>query len=382
MLPPAGPHAVAVHDARLPDIAGGHRLRLFYPSGAASTGRGPARWLPRSLGTLFADETVVGIMNFVKIPFPQVVAAAVSWVAHSKLYATLDCAMSDAMIRYPIVLFSHGLGGSIAGYSIACIDMASHGHIVAAIEHSDGSALTSFTGEARKHTPYRFYRGADIDGPEWQFRHAQLQTRMDDLDALLAALHVADSSGGQQLIPLDSLRESQGPDLQGRLDFENVTFAGHSFGGGTALAYGMRRPSLPQRIICLDAWLFSLRKEDLVLQNSGLREGCPILFVDMELSKMTQSIVARQAMKAPFDVVSVLGAYHNNSSDFPVTIPMAIATRAMMTAKGSDPDALLATQNEAVAAFLTGKWPVLKDELSKAPAVRGMKISLPVSPRH
>jgi platelet-activating factor acetylhydrolase len=372
MRAPTGPYPVGVHDARLADRAGGHRVRLFYPAAAANSGRGPARWLPRSHAKGFADETMLGVMRFIKAPFPSVLGTLTSYVASTKLYATLDGNMAESETKFPLVLFSHGLGGSISFYSIACIDMASHGHVVAALEHTDGSAVAAFVGEERKEVPYRCYRGLDADGSEWELRNTQLRTRLDDMDALLAALRVANSPGGQPLVPLEDSRTSRGPDLQGRIDFENLSLCGHSFGGGTVLAYGMRHPLIPKRIVCIDPWLFSLKQEDLSQSNAGLREGCPLLFVDMELSQMETSIAARKTMNAKYDTVSVVGACHNNASDFPVVVPMFIATLAEMTRVGSDPAAILASQSEVCCAFLTGRWPALKAEISEAHVVRGL----------
>ena len=41
--------------------------------------------------------------------------------------------------KLPTVIFSHGLGGNCDNYSQLCGDIASHGYIVIAMEHEDGS---------------------------------------------------------------------------------------------------------------------------------------------------------------------------------------------------------------------------------------------------
>lgn len=36
---------------------------------------------------------------------------------------------------FPVIVFSHGLGGMRTTYSGICCDLASHGYVVAAVEH-------------------------------------------------------------------------------------------------------------------------------------------------------------------------------------------------------------------------------------------------------
>ena len=40
-------------------------------------------------------------------------------------------------------MFSHGLVAFRGSHSGICIDLASHGYVIAAVEHKDGSACTS-----------------------------------------------------------------------------------------------------------------------------------------------------------------------------------------------------------------------------------------------
>ena len=45
---------------------------------------------------------------------------------------------------YPVIVLSHGLHGHRSVCSAICSDLASHGYVVAALEHKDGSACLTF----------------------------------------------------------------------------------------------------------------------------------------------------------------------------------------------------------------------------------------------
>ena len=50
---------------------------------------------------------------------------------------------SEADDEFPVVIFSHGLGGTRTTYSQYCGELASHGNVVLAVESRDGSGPAS-----------------------------------------------------------------------------------------------------------------------------------------------------------------------------------------------------------------------------------------------
>jgi len=47
-------------------------------------------------------------------------------------------------IPLPVIVFSHGVAGMRTTYSAVCCDLASHGYLVAAVEHRYGTYCVCF----------------------------------------------------------------------------------------------------------------------------------------------------------------------------------------------------------------------------------------------
>ena len=107
----------------------------------------------------------------------------------------------------PVVLFSHGLGGSSKGYSYLGTKWAGHGYVVVAVQHpgSDESVWRGSTNPAA--------------AMKQAANGRNLVLRLQDVPAVIDQLALWDREPGHP--------------LNNRLDLEKIGMAGHSFGALT-----------------------------------------------------------------------------------------------------------------------------------------------------
>jgi dienelactone hydrolase len=115
----------------------------------------------------------------------------------------------DAKGPVPLIIFSHGLGGSRDGYSYLGNEWASHGYVSAHVQHlgSDTAALkTAMTG-----------------GLQEALKPYAASNRIVDIYYAIAAL--------------EHMNGEPGP-LHGKVDMDHIGVAGHSYGAWTTLVVG------------------------------------------------------------------------------------------------------------------------------------------------
>ena len=121
---------------------------------------------------------------------------------------------SDHAERFPHVLYSHASGGHRRQSSFLCAHLASHGYVVAAVDHT-GNTAVDFAARAK-----RIAAGEVITAAEGEARLRQIiADRVPDLRALL-----------------DEMLERPPAAVAGRIDEDRVGIIGWSFGGWAALS--------------------------------------------------------------------------------------------------------------------------------------------------
>jgi len=142
------------------------------------------------------------------------------------------------------MIFSHGLGGTRTAYSHIVGSLASHGIVVIAPEHRDGSATVSYLRdtEGKQTTRIDYKLMSHEPGPEvYAARDEQLKVRMWELFCIYDALLRLDAGKAPtNLAPNEGDAESALSMLADRLDIHTpgaVSFAGHSFGAVTVTQF-------------------------------------------------------------------------------------------------------------------------------------------------
>ena len=154
--------------------------------------------------------------------------------------------------KFPVIIFSHGIGGLKTQNTTQMEEMASHGYVVFSCDHAYDAGVSIFPGER-----IIFGKTAIPDDltkeEKWNMRRAQLDYRAADIQFLL------DEMDRENFLSVA---------LKNSLDLEHIGVFGHSFGGGTSVVVA----SVDERIdACfgLDAWFLPIPSNVL---NSDLNK--------------------------------------------------------------------------------------------------------------
>ena len=140
---------------------------------------------------------------------------------------------------YPVVIFSHGFGGSKNGYVGLAAHWVSNGYVVIRPTHADSGALRQALDEQKEENPNRTMRER-LDAAEtvWEKQGpADWENRVQDIRSIIDSL---------------ASLEERYPELRGRIDREKVSVGGHSYGAFTAMLIGGVRSSQVSRSLADD----------------------------------------------------------------------------------------------------------------------------------
>uniref|UniRef100_UPI00398EE562 platelet-activating factor acetylhydrolase 2, cytoplasmic-like n=1 Tax=Pristiophorus japonicus TaxID=55135 RepID=UPI00398EE562 len=374
-LPSAkGPHKVGCMDIMADHTRQGSFFRLYYPCEADQDLKQPL-WIPRY-------EYCSGLADYLK--------RSKKWCAPllSFAFGYYEVPVGwnapfKAVGKYPLIIFSHGLGAFRTVYSAVCIEMASQGFLVAAVEHRDESASTTYFfkspvedadqpigGEApveessegprspsacppgleEEWLPYRCLETAE---EEFSFRNKQVCQRVEECSRALNLLtDVNDGKPIKNVLPGD-LDLSV---LKDGIDLQRVAVMGHSFGGCTSIL-AVAKDSRFRCAVALDSWMFPLT-DDVYSEVLS-----PVLFVNsakfqtqVSLGKMKRL----QSTNTEIKIVTILGSVHQSQTDF-TFLTGQLLSMAFETKGTIDPAVGLNITNQAALAFLQKHLDLRKD---------------------
>ncbi|KAL2432890.1 hypothetical protein ABEF95_003341 [Exophiala dermatitidis] len=283
--------------------------------------------------------------------------------------------------KFPLILFSHGLGGTRTAYSSVCGEFASHGFVVVALEHRDGSGPRSLINHPEdgaasrpereeagniEHRPEELSRPYDIvdfvfpkhdshdttPGHEVdkELRSAQIDLRLAEIhEAYLVMCDICNGNGAK--VAASNLRYegaigASKTGLRGidwslwkdRFYTDGVTMVGHSFGATTTVE--MLRQQAENRFhyvtqgIVYDIWGMPVRA------NPSHHIQVPLLGINSEAFMYwadnfnVARNVAQEALDAgkPAWLLTVRGTVHISQSDFCILYPHIASLVLKMTA--------------------------------------------------
>ena len=200
--------------------------------------------------------------------------------------------------KFPVIIFSHGIGGLKTQNTTQMEEMASHGYVVFSCDHAYDAGVSIFPGER-----IIFGKTAIPDDltkeEKWNMRRAQLDYRAADIQFML------DEMARGNFLSVA---------LKNSLDLEHIGVFGHSFGGGTSIVVA----SVDERIdACfgLDAWFLPVPSNVL---NSDLKK--PFIHLGQVRWKEEDNYLKLDTLAANNSAWSlrldVQGATHYDFTDF------------------------------------------------------------------
>lgn len=282
-------------------VPGGQRqimVQLWYPRNADTRGAPMPYYLqseivyPALAATLDLPPFLLSHLRYVRIPVLE------------------NAPLSEAEVDYPLLIFSHGWSGTRVQNTFQMIELASHGFVVAALDHPFGAAVTVYPdGRIAYVNPQALPEGVS----EEQYERAARQigdTWAADIRFLIDQLEALNDGAA-------------GGSFTGRLDLNRLGVFGHSTGGGAAVLACAHDARCKAGLV-MDAWLQPVADEVI---TAGVEQ--PFLFMNSEAwsggenSQRLAQLIGNST--GPAYGLQIRGSGHFDFSDLPLFSPLATA---------------------------------------------------------
>jgi predicted dienelactone hydrolase len=307
---PDGPHRVGTRTFELIDTSRRELysekdeprrfvVQVWYPA-ARGTAVGRVPWLRH------AKTVAPAIASLLKLP-----SFFLDHLALAKIPATDDAGIDRTGGPLPLLLFSHGWEGFAAQNTGQFLQLASHGYVVAALQHPYGAVATVFA-----------------DGSVAPYNDAILPEDVPNDPAWEVAGPVAaDQWVGDLRFALDFMAarnaEAAGP-FSAALDLGRVGVFGHSFGGGASIQFAAKEPRC-RAVFAEDPFLRGVASDVL---DGGLAQPSLFLFSEQytaDAASPNNALFARFRPHATGSLGTffIRGTGHFDFSDLPRLSPLA-----------------------------------------------------------
>lgn len=192
--------------------------------------------------------------------------------------------------RWPVMFFSHGLAGSRNMYSHICGSIASHGVVVIAMDHRDGSSPLQYV-RATKDTPEKAIYAKKIPHTPskevYEARDKQLRIRLWEVALAHIAMTSIDKGSPMENLDLNTsdskkVREDVLSMFKENLDIHTpgkIIWSGHSFGAQTMHQLVKSTYYAPDRPASSRNPLFDPQPDSLI--SKQITSASPLALLDM-----------------------------------------------------------------------------------------------------
>ncbi|XP_071957634.1 platelet-activating factor acetylhydrolase-like [Antedon mediterranea] len=355
-IPPGrGPFVVGLADVMSDNSINGTFTRLYYPTDLTADDLKQTKqplWIPNRAYSDSYSEFTSFTSKFSK------------WLFHLMFGSYRVPAIQYANVRklaenqtLPVVVFSHGLGAMRTTYTTICLELASQGFFVAAVEHRDKSACATYylkdgdsaDSESEYKEEYvKFIRVKDKTDEDFKIRNGQVNQRADEcikglnlLEKINNGTEVRNYLGG----------EFDLSQFKGLLDFDKLSMIGHSFGGGTAIQT-LKKEQRFKVGVAFDPWMYPLEKPML----STITQ--PLLIINSEHFQWAANVAAMTYLVNPTNqiedrkMLTLRETVHQSQSDFTFLTSKFIGKLAGLQGD-ADPYVAMDNNNDALIAFIS-----------------------------
>ncbi|CCD70130.1 1-alkyl-2-acetylglycerophosphocholine esterase [Caenorhabditis elegans] len=311
-----GQFKVGCMDLMIEEAAGsGLFMRLFFPTDSEITGPSSLPvWIPR-------PEYAYGVGEYLGHS-PHQMDLISSLVIGDKRVDCIDNAqLSTKSDKWPVLVFSHGLGGSRTFYSTYCTSLASHGYVVAAVEHRDSSACWTYKLVEKNGTlvekPMKIKLVDRNDKDQFKIRNEQVGKRAEECAKAVKILEQLDSGNVKDKVIIGNNANLEF--FKNKLLTTTASIIGHSFGGATSIASSS---SDFQKAIVLDGWMYPLD------QNQQEQAKQPIMFLNVGDWQWNENLEVMRKILPNNEgniLLTLSGAVHQSFTDFPFVFPNWLA---------------------------------------------------------